>query len=237
VTLPDARRFGLARALAISLIVHILLLWPSTPAWQSPAITPVLQGTLRPVSPEVIVANAIAPTPPVIAPNATKRKTTERKESSSTEQPLRLTSAETQAAIDVNSTQKAVSRSDSASPASAASLILPVPTGSSLAPAEGVDPEGLRSYRLALAREARPYKRYTHQANEAGWVGTVELRVSVRVGGIAQAAELTKSSGHATLDDAALEMLQRALPATPLPPTLQGQAFAVTLPVVFELPD
>ncbi len=117
----------------------------------------------------------------------------------------------------------------SPAPASVASSLL--------AESEGVDPEGLRHYRLALAREVRRYKRYPAQAIEAGWVGTVELRVSVRSGGIAQTAELARASGHPVLDEAALEMVRRALPATAIPPALQGQAFAIGLPVVFELPD
>ncbi|HZV55530.1 MAG TPA: TonB family protein [Rhodocyclaceae bacterium] len=92
-------------------------------------------------------------------------------------------------------------------------------------------------YRLALAREARRHKRYPVQAIDAGWGGTAEVRVAVRADGVAQSAALEKSSGHAVLDDAALDMLRHALTATPVPPALRGQAFAVNLPVVFELPE
>lgn len=109
---------------------------------------------------------------------------------------------------------------------------------SALAPSEGIDAEGLRSYRVALAHEMRPYKHHHPQSTiDAGWRGTVEVRVTVRAGGIAQEVRLAKSSGHADLDDAALDMLRHVLPATPVPASLRERDFAVILPVVFELPD
>ena len=112
------------------------------------------------------------------------------------------------------------------------------PTISAALPtSDGIDADGLRSYRLALAREARRFKRYPSQAVDAQWSGTAELRVTVQADGVAMAAELAKSSGHAALDDAALDMLRHALPVTPVPVVLRGRAFAVNLPVMFELPD
>jgi protein TonB len=113
-----------------------------------------------------------------------------------------------------------------------------VPVGTAQMPSDGlVDAEGLRGYRLALAREARGYKRYPRQAEEAGWSGTAEVRVSVLEGGLAQEPRLLRSCGYAILDEAALEMLRRALPATPVPPVLRQRAFQIDLPVVFELPE
>jgi periplasmic protein TonB len=105
-----------------------------------------------------------------------------------------------------------------------------------LPPSDGLDADGLRSYRLALAREARQHKRYPPQAIDAGWEGTAEIQVTLRAGGVAEGVRLTRSSGHAVLDEAALSMLGRALPATPVPPALRERTFAVNLPVVFELP-
>lgn len=109
-----------------------------------------------------------------------------------------------------------------------------VPAG--LPPSDGLDADGLRSYRLALAGEARQHKRYPRQAIDAGWEGTAEIQVTLRAGGVAEGVRLARSSGHAVLDEAALSMLGRALPATPVPPALRERAFAVNLPVVFELP-
>ena len=102
---------------------------------------------------------------------------------------------------------------------------------------EGLDAEGLRGYRIELARVARAYRRYPRQAEDAGWQGTAEVRVTVLEGGIAQEPKLLHSSGHPVLDEAALAMLRQALPQTPVPPVLRQRAFALDLPVVFELPE
>lgn len=101
---------------------------------------------------------------------------------------------------------------------------------------DGLDAEGLRGYRMALAREARRFKRYPARALEAEWSGTAEVSVALAADGLPLAVQLVRSSGHDLLDEAALEMLRRALPATPVPDSLRGRAFSVNLPVVFELP-
>jgi periplasmic protein TonB len=108
---------------------------------------------------------------------------------------------------------------------------------SALPPTPGLDADGLRSYRVALAREARSFKRYPSRAIEGGWSGTVELRVSVPPDRGMPGVRLTKSSGYPVLDEAALDMLRQALPTTPIPAPLQEQGFSVDLPIVFELPQ
>jgi protein TonB len=101
---------------------------------------------------------------------------------------------------------------------------------------EFVSAEGLRGYRLALARAAGQYRRYPQQAIDAGWHGTVEIRVTIPLDGRPQLT-LLRSSGFALLDSAAEEMLGLALPATQLPESVRGRAFSVVLPIVFELPE
>lgn len=101
----------------------------------------------------------------------------------------------------------------------------------------GPDAAGLRQFRLALAGEARHYRSYPEAARRAGLSGIAEVRVSVEAGGAARSAALNRSSGHAVLDAAALEMLSKAASRAPLPDTLRGQNFAVLLPVVFEVED
>lgn len=101
----------------------------------------------------------------------------------------------------------------------------------------GPDAAGLRQYRLALAGEARRYKRYPEVARRSGLAGTAEVRVAVESVGSERLTELTRSSGHALLDAAALEMMRLAAARTSLPESLRGQRFAVLLPVVFEVND
>lgn len=102
---------------------------------------------------------------------------------------------------------------------------------------EGPDAAGLRQFRLALAGEARRLRNYPEAARRAGLAGTVEVRVAVDAGGALRRADLTRTSGHALLDTAALEMLREAAGRTALPESLRGLSFAVLLPVVFEVED
>ena len=100
---------------------------------------------------------------------------------------------------------------------------------------DGLDADGVRQYRLALATQARRYKRYPASAREANVGGTVEIRVAVASGGLPQDVQLARSSGNDLLDDAALEMIRKAAPRTTVPELLRSRAFVVSLPVVFDL--
>ena len=97
--------------------------------------------------------------------------------------------------------------------------------------------DGLRGYRLALATQARRFKRYPAQAMASGWVGSAEIRVEVGSDGRPQAATVARSSGHEALDRAALTMIEAGALRARLPESLRGKAFAVVLPVVFNLDD
>ena len=104
--------------------------------------------------------------------------------------------------------------------------------------AGALNAEGLRGYRLALAREARRVWRYPPQAVAAGWQGTTEIRLELLANGQLLAAHVEKSSGHALLDDAARAMIVSAASTTQIPPGLTGNsssAFAVVVPVKFSL--
>lgn len=99
----------------------------------------------------------------------------------------------------------------------------------------GPDADGVRRYRLSLAVEARRFKRYPPRAREENIAGTAEIRVSVAAGGIAQEVRLAQSSGHDMLDEAALDMVTKAVPRASVPEGLRDKAFVVSLPVVFDL--
>lgn len=97
--------------------------------------------------------------------------------------------------------------------------------------------DGLRGYRLAVAAQARRFKRYPAQAMASGWAGTVEVRVEVGGDGRPRAATVARSSGHDVLDRAALTMIDAGALRARLPDVLRGKSFAVVLPVVFNLDD
>ncbi len=103
---------------------------------------------------------------------------------------------------------------------------------------EGASGDALRQYRLALALEARRFKRYPRLARERGWEGTVEVVVLVGgPAGLAGTVQLQRSSGYGLLDDQGLEMLNRALAATPLPEALRGRELRLVLPIEFKLEE
>lgn len=114
-----------------------------------------------------------------------------------------------------------------------------VATAVALAPAiasEGLDGDGLRAYRLALAVAARRFWHYPDAARIAGVGGRATVRVAVSGAGLAMAAGLAESSGDADLDRAALALIGQAAAAAPLAESLRGKAFTLDLPVVFETP-
>lgn len=101
---------------------------------------------------------------------------------------------------------------------------------------ESVSGDALRQYRLALALEARRFKRYPRLARERGWEGTVEVAVVLgSVGGAT--ANLQRSSGQPLLDEQGLEMIRLALGATPVPEPLRGRELRLVLPVQFFLEE
>ena len=184
---------SLRRALATSLLVHVLLLWPAAPERRETSAPRPLLATLHAAS------------------TATKTR-------------LAPGAGEGRSVVRAPSAGKAISSGSTAAEATRSPAIGRM---------AGPDAEGLRGYRLSLARAAATFKHYPQQAIESGWQGSVEIRVDVAAAGGAEEHLLT-SSGVVLVDQAAEEMIRRALPATPLPESLQGKAFSVTLPIVFE---
>lgn len=204
--------------LAFSLVAHGLLLWPSG----ARTARALLHASLRPGTVSLSVATAA----PVV-------------ESPRLDPPL--------AARPTQSVPRAMAK--------AANKLAPRPKAPSIAPAapttEGgaaavrvdsadsvaaVDADGLRSYRLALAVNARRFHHYPAQALEDGLAGTAQVRISFAPNGLLGSVDLTRSSGHDVLDVEARQMLARAARATLLPEALRAHAFAVDMPVEFVLP-
>lgn len=105
------------------------------------------------------------------------------------------------------------------------------------APRDGVSEDDRREYRIALSLAAGRFKRYPPLAQERGWEGTVEVELVVRALARQPEIALLRSSGHAILDEKALDMVTRAAYRTDLPAGLKGRDFRVVLPVEFSLAD
>lgn len=103
--------------------------------------------------------------------------------------------------------------------------------------AEVKNAEGLGEYRLGLAREARRFKRYPTVARENAWTGVVVLMIQGAASSAVPMVSIDQSSGHAVLDAQALEMLEKATRLAPLPDSLMGKRFAISLPIHYRLDD
>lgn len=100
---------------------------------------------------------------------------------------------------------------------------------------DALDLGSLAQFRMALIGTAKRYRLYPESAVERGWHGRVTIRLAFDAQGAVAAALVRRSSGHATLDEQALDMLRKAAALTPVPPALRSREFSVDVPVVFEL--
>jgi protein TonB len=124
-----------------------------------------------------------------------------------------------------------------AAPAAAAGTV-PATGEPTAAPRPGddaLDLGSLAQFRLALIGTAKRYRLYPESAVERGWHGRVTVRLAFNAHGTVDAAVVRRSSGHAALDEQALDMLRKAAALTPVPPALRSHAFTLEVPVVFEL--
>lgn len=235
------------RALAISLAVHGLLLWPSAAPRPPDPAAGTLMATLRPLQAVAPVASipetpkpvVAASTPvfrsqsPVAAPPPALLQAAEVRRAAVPPAPTFFDAPAAVVSPPVALTAGAGERSAGVAVAPAVGVVAAARVA---APdvAIGIDADGVRQYRLALARESRRYKRYPERALLAGIGGTAEVRVEHETGA-APVARLARSSGDESLDAAAVSMLRQAAPHTSLPESLRGRSFAVSLPVVFDV--
>lgn len=224
-------------ALIASLLLHLLLLWPSTPKTLPNSTPGLLHAALRATQPLPLPKPLPHATTPVPAPALAPKKP----ESKILEQPS-VTSVPQMPAPAAEKLAPPSSSSPMSPPASVA-VSAPMPARPGVvavmeqAGASGEALDGLRGYLLAVASQARRFKRYPPQAMASGWAGSVEVRLEVGSDGRPRATTVTRSSGHELLDGAAVAMIDAGAQRARLPESLRGKAFAVILPVVFNLED
>lgn len=220
-------------ALAVSVALHFLLLWPalSLDGRGGGAQTLSVALQLLPSKPPLLAANEAAAVPPH-PPVASKRVLAREMPALQAPVPSSSENASPSSTVETPAHSGAQPAGDVAATAQASGQ----PAAGADAGA-GVDADGVRQYRVALAVEARRFKRYPARALADDLGGTVEIRVAVAAGGRTQEVALSHSSGHEALDDAALDMMRKAAPRTAVPELLRQRAFSVSLPVVFDAAD
>jgi len=89
------------------------------------------------------------------------------------------------------------------------------------------------NYNGKVLAKLRRAKRYPSQARRASLQGTVTIRFTVTRNGSVSGIRLARSSGHQVLDQAALEMAQRAAPMPKFPADIRDSRLSFTVPVRF----
>lgn len=228
-------------AVAASLVLHILLLWPEPlrpPAREARAL---LQATMRspaPVSPPALPT----PLPPAAPASARALPAPTTAPAVLPFEPSREVSVPQPTLSSTEPVARPAVAPLSPNPASAAGPPVPqaaaAAAGSLLAtPGNSEVLDGLRGYRLAVASQARRFKRYPAEAMTARWSGSAEVRLEVGADGQPRPATVARSSGYESLDRAALVMIDAGAGRARLPDTLRGRSFTVLLPVVFNLDE
>lgn len=229
----DLRQRPLFAALCLSFALHLIVLfgagWSRQRSAASAAALPPLQVVVRgeavrePQAPSTVPAT---PAPPVRSEVLRRPSVAVRPQAVRSEAPSPAAAAVP--AVPVALAAPAVASSD-ARPAEGP-LDVPAAAGG------GISADGLRQYRIDLAGAARRFRGYPALARARGWEGVAEVTVGVAAGA-ASTVRVTRSSGHAVLDEQALSMLERAVAQTPLPENLRGRAFTVLLPIRFSLEE
>jgi protein TonB len=240
----------LKSALAVSLAVHLLLLWPAAPLFRQGVTAQPLSVVLNP-SKELSSGKLASATRSDRSVRAIASASEKAVVPTATEKALAAAGTENAlvAAVTVprtmpqlgtaqqrntlGSTAESASRSESQATLSAPGLSQQVAPG--IGGSQGLDADGVRQYRIALATEARRFKHYPTRALADEIGGTVEVRVAVAAGGQPQEVALVRSSGHGLLDEAALDMMRKAAPRTAVPELLRRRPFVINLPVVFDV--
>jgi protein TonB len=79
------------------------------------------------------------------------------------------------------------------------------------------------------------YKKYPRIAQQRGWQGEVVVELTLDGNGKLKSKQILQSSGHESLDNQALEMVEKALPFPAPPEALRGSNFTIRVPIPFKL--
>ena len=231
----DPARRRLVFALAVSVMLHALVLWPAGVSQPPTLFVQPLNAILterpaasrgEPPAPPRMQSGATARTrkapiprhvsaPPVLATQSIQEFRQPAAASPETPQPAPVA-------------RRPAADTASIRPGSSPIAAPSIEDGS-------IDADALRQYRFAVSRAA--HQEYPALAVERGWSGAAQVRLSIGPEAAVRGVSLTRSSGHALLDAAAQEMITRAADSTVVPQVLRGHEFSVDLPVEFRLED
>lgn len=234
----DMRSRRVAGAIVLSVGLHA-----ATLAHLSPVGMPVPSPRLPPITVDSLL-KAISPVPahPAV-PSAAMPAQAARQPSATPPAPTRQIMAVRDEAAPAGGPRIAATAAtpEPAAPATAPAAV--APTDQRTAPAAekpaaatpALDLDALASqYGRQVADLLVSRKRYPRVAQMRGWQGQVEVEARFVPGGRLGQVVVTRSSGHETLDAAAVELLQGA-EFPPLPASLAQADFRLRLPIDYRL--
>jgi protein TonB len=81
------------------------------------------------------------------------------------------------------------------------------------------------------------YKKYPRIAQMRGWQGEVIVELSLDGNGKLKSKRILQHSGYESLDQQALEMVDKAMPFPAPPEALRGSSFTIKVPIPFKLEE
>lgn len=124
------------------------------------------------------------------------------------------------------------------SPPRDAVAMAPAGSGAGTAATAGDDPKAKRdeaNYYALLSAHLNRKKHYPSEAKKARQQGVVTVRFTVHADGTISAASIRTSSGHALLDQATLELMQRVAPLPKFPRSMTRDSVTISLPIDYSL--
>jgi periplasmic protein TonB len=107
----------------------------------------------------------------------------------------------------------------------------PKPTG----PSQGEIDDARDKYGNSLWGAIAKHKQYPRIAQMRGWQGEAIVELQLDGNGKLKSKKIIKSSGYESLDNQALEMVEKAMPFPSPPEILHGSHFSIKVPVPFKL--
>lgn len=92
-----------------------------------------------------------------------------------------------------------------------------------------------KDYDAELRKKIMGKQTYPAFARAANLEGVTKIRFVLKRDGTLVTSEIEESSGHKSLDNAALQSVKRAAPFPPFPIAQKGDELSITVPIVFEL--